>query len=139
MGHSISGTIAVLNQARARKTLYCTVRKTKYMLKFLQVLRQHNYIYGFTADPETDKIYVYFRFHKHRPTLNGLKQISKPGHRRYVTFNRFNRLSHQMTVGQIYVTNSSFADGLSSAHGYELFYNRINRKQKCGELLATVW
>lgn len=140
MNRSLSVLIAIINQAQSRRVVYCRVRKTKYMYQFLNILRQNNFIYGYSGESLglEDKITVFFRFHKYRPLLHGIKQLSKSGHRRYLRKDRFRYLAQQMDPGQIYITASAATSGMSTIKGLEAIA-KLNYKHKCGELLSTVW
>lgn len=140
MNRSLAAVISVLNQARTRKVVYCKVRKTKHMVEFLNILRQNNFIYGFggAASLLDNKISVYFRFHKYRETLHGIRQFSKGGHKRYLIARRLKFLSQKMDPGQIYISNTAAFGGMLNLHRYESL-NNLNTKHKCGELIATVW
>lgn len=140
MNRSLSLLIAIVNQAQSRRVVFCKVRKTKYMFQFLNILRQNNFIYGYSAMSLglEDKITVYFRFHKYRPLLHGIRQLSKSGHRRYLRKDRFLYLSQKMDPGQIYVTAGAFTGGMSTLRGLEAI-TKLNYRHKCGELLSTIW
>lgn len=132
-------SIAIINAAVARNIPYCTVKKTHDVLCFLNLLRRHHFIYGFACDGVSEEVFVYFRFHKFRSVLHGLRTYSRPGHRRFVSYRAFMRYAHKMDPGQIFILNSTYSSGFSSLSNFEV-QNRqyVNSKFKSGELLATV-
>lgn len=140
MSRSLASLIALVSQSQARRVVYCRVRKTKYMMQFLNILRANNFIYGYSGESlsQEDMVFVYFRFYKYRPLLKGIRLFSKAGHRRFLKKDHFGYLAQKMDPGQIYITSSAVLSGMTSLRGLESLA-RISYKQKCGELLSTVW
>lgn len=136
-GHLISQAIAGIKLAHQQNRIYCVVKKSKYMLRFLSVLRANCFIYGYACVPSTDNVFVYLRYYKSRPLLRGLKQVSRPGHKRYVTFHKYSKMVSQ-APGTTFIVNSTFA-GLRPVDVASLRYPNLVRKYNCGELLCVVW
>ena len=82
MKRSVVNTYGLVKQAHHQKKVYCEVTNCKQTLKYLRVLRQNSLIYGYTIIPQTNKVFVYLRYYRNRPTLKHIQLISKPGHRR---------------------------------------------------------
>lgn len=139
-GHLVSQTIAGIKLAHQQNRIFCVVKKSKHVLRLLSVLRGNCFIYGFACSPGTDIIYVYLRYHKSRPTIRGIKQVSRPGHKKYVTFFGYSKMTVHSHPGTTYIVNSSFTDGkLQQVGDAELRFPNFIRKYKCGELLCVVW
>lgn len=110
------------------------------MLKFLTALRTNCFIYGYALVPASDVVYVYLRYHKYRPVIRGLKQVSRPGHKKYVTYDSYLNMTVHSHPGTTYIVNSSFTGGVLQQIGdAELRFPQFIRKYKCGELLCVVW
>lgn len=149
MGYTLGHTLSTLNQARQKRAMFCVVRRTEYTVQFLHTLRAHHLIYGFGCTVSNAwveglrYVFVYFRFHKYRPTFRGIRIFSTPGHRRWITYDRFTKLARSADVGQIFITNSAHKGGLFTSKGFEYRYNRNDhrseRRFKCGELVASAW
>ncbi len=83
--HQLTQFIANLNSQFSRKRLVCEVQKTSNILRFLKVLRQLNFIYGYTTLPASNTISVYLRYSLGRPAISGITPVTRPSARRYVT------------------------------------------------------
>lgn len=139
-GHVISQTIAGIKLAHQQNRIFCMVKKSKHMLRFLSVLRANCFIYGFACVPSSDLVYVYLRYHKNRPTVHGIQQVSRPGHKRYITYFGYKKMTVHSYPGTTYIVNSSFTGGVLQQVGdAEVRFPNFIRKHKCGELLAIVW
>jgi|TARA_R110002033_G_scaffold16218_1_gene45350 ribosomal protein S8 len=133
-------SIAIINAAVARNVPYCTVKKTADVVCFLHILRRHHFIYGFACDDVSEKIFVYFRFHKFRSIFQGLRVFSRPGHRRFITYTDFANYTKNTHPGQIFILNSTYSRGYASSDNFmALNKSFMDSKFKSGELLATVW
>ena len=138
-GHLISQAIAGIKLAHQQNRIYCVVKKSKHMLRFLSVLRANCFIYGFACQPNSDIVFVYLRYHKGRPIIRGLKQVSRPGHKKYITFHGYSRMTVNSLPGTTYIINSSFSGGLLPVGNAELRFPDFLRTHKCGEILCVVW
>jgi ribosomal protein S8 len=139
-GHLISHAIAGIKLAHQQNRIFCMVKKSKHMLRFLSVLRANCFIYGYACIPASDLVYVYLRYHKSRPVIRGLKQVSRPGHKRYITYLGYSNLTVHSHPGTTYIVNSSFTKGILQQVGdAEVRFPNFIRKYKCGELLCVVW
>ena len=118
------------------------VPSSRFSLELARVLKDEGYIEGFSVEmarPTTGKkahksrsefemIRVHLKYTEARePVISGLRRISKPGRRRYVTADALPRV--QGGMGTAIVTTSR---GIMTA--YEAKRQRVG-----GELVAYVW
>lgn len=134
-GHLLSHAIASLRNGLTTNRLACTVHRTEEMFRFLQLLRKHSMIYGYIDQPQRDRITVYLRYRYGKSVMLGIKQISTPGRRQYVTGrNIHSKRRFQPTL--LYILNTKQGLKTFGQQNPNYIYKKGTR---FGELLCAVW
>lgn len=134
-GHLLSHAIASLRNGLITNRLSCTVHRTEGMFRFLQLLRKHSMIYGYVDQPHRDRITVYLRYRYGKSVMQGLRQVSTPGRRQYVT-GRDLHSKRRFRPTLIYILNTKQGLKTFGQQNPNLVYKRGTR---FGELLCTAW
>ena len=116
------------NAARAHRG-DVSVPYSRMKEEIARILKQEGYISEFEVDTQSkpSQIKVTMKFVNRIPALTGLKRMSKPGLRKYVSSNDIPRVLGGMGVAI-----------LSTSHG--IITGREARKERVGgELLAVIW
>jgi small subunit ribosomal protein S8 len=117
------------NAARARKTEF-TVPYSKLKSEIARILEKEGYIAGFELEtPEKGRpnLKIRNKFVNKASAIAGLKRVSKPGLRRYVTATEVPRVLGGMGIAVL-----STSRGVLTGH-------EARRQNVGGELLAYVW
>jgi small subunit ribosomal protein S8 len=117
------------NAARAHKTEF-TVPYSKLKSEIARILEKEGYIAGFELDtPEKGRpnLKIKNKFVNKGCAIAGLKRVSRPGLRRYVTADEVPRVLGGMGIAVL-----STSRGLLTGH-------EARRQNVGGELLAYIW
>lgn len=117
------------NAARARKSEFI-VPYSKLKSEIARILEKEGYIAGFELEtPEKGRPHLKIRnkFVNKASAIAGLKRVSKPGLRRYVTANEVPRVLGGMGIAVL-----STSRGVLTGH-------EARRQNVGGELLAYIW
>jgi small subunit ribosomal protein S8 len=117
------------NAARARKTEF-TVPYSKLKSEIARILEKEGYIAGFELEtPEKGRpnLKIRNKFVNKASAIAGLKRVSKPGLRRYVTATEVPRVLGGMGIAVL-----STSRGVLTGH-------EARRQNVGGELLAYIW
>lgn len=134
-GHLLSNAIASLRNGLITNRLSCTVHRTEGMFRFLQLLRKHSLVYGYVDQPQRDRIVVYLRYRYGKSVLQGLRQVSVPGRRRYVTGKDLHS-KRRFRPTLLYILKNKQGLQTFGQQNPNLVHKRGTR---FGELLCTVW
>lgn len=127
---TLRNSLSVIKTSYTRHRIFCEVKKSSFMLRFLKVLRQNNLIYGFVVSGST--IVVYLRYFRGLPAISYLRQESRPGSRVYV---------NTKVLKTRLKTNPSTVYIMSTPNGVTSQLNHAStgaRKKHCGELICTI-
>ncbi len=117
------------NAARARKTEF-TVPYSRLKSEIARILEKEGYIAGFeleTPDKGRPNLKIRNKFVNKASAIAGLKRVSKPGLRRYVTATEVPRVLGGMGIAVL-----STSRGVLTGH-------EARRQNVGGELLAYIW
>jgi small subunit ribosomal protein S8 len=117
------------NAARARKTEF-TVPYSKLKSEIARILEKEGYIAGFELEtPEKGRpnLKIRNKFVNKASAIAGLKRVSRPGLRRYVTANEVPRVLGGMGIAVL-----STSRGVLTGH-------EARRQNIGGEILAYIW
>jgi small subunit ribosomal protein S8 len=117
------------NAARARKSEFI-VPYSRLKSEIARILEKEGYIAGFELEtPEKGRPHLKIRnkFVNKASAIAGLKRVSKPGLRRYVTANEVPRVLGGMGIAVL-----STSRGVLTGH-------EARRQNVGGELLAYIW
>jgi small subunit ribosomal protein S8 len=117
------------NAARARKPEF-TVPYSKLKSEIARILEKEGYIAGFELEtPEKGRpnLKIRNKFVNKASAIAGLRRVSKPGLRRYVTANEVPRVLGGMGIAVL-----STSRGVLTGH-------EARRQNVGGELLAYIW
>jgi small subunit ribosomal protein S8 len=117
------------NAARGRKTEF-TVPYSKLKSEIARILEKEGYIAGFELEtPERGRpnLKIRNKFVNKASAIAGLKRVSRPGLRRYVTANEVPRVLGGMGIAVL-----STSRGVLTGH-------EARRQNVGGELLAYIW
>jgi small subunit ribosomal protein S8 len=117
------------NAARARKTEF-TVPYSKLKSEIARILEKEGYIAGFELEtPEKGRpnLKIRNKFVNKASAIAGLKRVSRPGLRRYVTANEVPRVLGGMGIAVL-----STSRGVLTGHD-------ARRQNVGGEILAYIW
>lgn len=102
-----------------------SVPRSKMKEAMASILKQEGYVEDITVDDRN--ITIALKYVKGRPAINGLKRISKPGRRVYVSAYQIPRVQNGLGIC-ILSTSRGVLDGMTASAG-----------KTGGELLCEVW
>lgn len=139
MRRDLTTTYGLIKQAHQQKKVYCEVNNCKQTVRFLRVLRENSLIYGYSVLPKTNRVFVYLRYFRNRPTLKHIKLYSKQGHRRALNVKISHRLLSKINPGNVAIVSTSQTAEIKSAFltKHDRDYHGLNKT--FGELLCLVW
>lgn len=123
--------ITSIQTSQMRKRVFCEVRYSSYVVRFLKILRQHNFIYGFKV-VDNLKIHVYLRYVNGKPAITKIEQVSKPSARYFATSGQLRKMI-SLDPTKVYIVTTS--DGLRAGNQYW----SSAAKLACGEVICKVW
>ena len=124
----ISELLTRLRNGKDAKHKFVDLSLTKMRVWILQILKDKGFIENFLVGEEKKKIRIFLKYTKDRRSiLRGLKRISKPGLRKYTSYEDLTPVFGNMGIA-ILSTPKGVMDGTEA------------KKQKVGgELLCYVW
>ena len=102
-----------------------SVPRSKMKEAMASILKQEGYVEDITVDDRN--ITIALKYVKGRPAINGLKRISKPGRRVYVSAYQIPRVQNGLGICLL-STSRGVLDGMTASAG-----------KTGGELLCEVW
>lgn len=128
MHDPISDLLTRIRNARQARHRYVDFHVSKMQVNVIRVLQEQGFVEQFLVDDESGKGRIILKYAQGRePVIQGLKRISSPGLRRYVSANKIPKVLSGLGIA-IVSTSKGIMDGESA------------RKQKLGgELLCLVW
>jgi small subunit ribosomal protein S8 len=128
MHDPISDLLTRIRNARQARHRYVDFQVSKMQVNVIRVLQEQGFVEQFLVDDESGKGRIILKYAQGRePVIQGLKRISSPGLRRYVSARKIPRVLSGLGIA-IVSTSKGIMDGESA------------RKQKLGgELLCLVW
>ncbi len=104
-----------------------SVPRSKMKEAIASILKQEGYVENFALDTETSSIKIQLKYYKNRPAISGIKRISKPGRRAYVSSDSIPRVQNGLGICI-----------LSTSKGV-LAGETAKQANTGGELLCEVW
>ena len=128
MHDPIADLLTRIRNARSAYHRYVDFQASKIKVNIIRILQEQGFVENFLVDDEAGKARVFLKYANGRePVIQGLKRVSTPGLRRYVSSKKIPRVLGGMGIA-IISTPKGVMDGESA------------RKQKLGgELLCLVW
>lgn len=139
MKKSVSTAYGLLKQAHQQKKVYCEVNNSKQTILYLRALRQNSLIYGYSLIPETNKIFVYLRYYRNRPTLKHLRLYSKQGHRRSVNKKNIFTINNIANPANVALVGTSKSSTLEQLYFFKNDNKLVYSNKYFGELISMVW
>jgi len=139
MKKGIAFSYGLVKQAHIQKKVYCEVKNSKHTIFYLKSLRKNSFIYGYSIVPETNRVFVYLRYYRNRPTLRGISLYSKQGHKRYITKKNIFKISRRTNPGNSVIIGTSKTSTLeiTSMFKHDKYLQFSNSHY--GELMSMVW
>jgi len=139
MKKGLAFSYGLLKQAHHQKKVYCEVKNSKQTIFYLKSLRKNSFIYGYSLIPETNRVFVYLRYYRNRPTLRGIKLYSKPGHKRTITKKNIFEIARRTNPGNSVIVGTSKTATLeiTSMFKHDKYLQFANTH--FGELMSMVW
>jgi small subunit ribosomal protein S8 len=128
MHDPIADLLTRIRNARRAYHRYVDFQASKIKVNIIRILQEQGFVENFLVDDEAGKGRVFLKYANGRePVIQGLKRMSTPGLRRYVSSKKIPKVLGGMGIA-IISTPKGVMDGESA------------RKQKLGgELLCLVW
>jgi small subunit ribosomal protein S8 len=124
----IAELLTRLRNAKNAQHRFTDLNTSIVKLKIIDLLKQKGFIDDFLVDPQLHKVRIFLRYNQERQSvLNGLKRISTPGWRRYVTSRQIPRIFNGMGFA-IVSTSRGILDG-----------DTARNIGVGGELLCAIW
>lgn len=123
----ISEMLTKIRNAQNAKLRFTDVFVSREKLNILKILKQKNFISDYLIDEAKKKIVIFLKYYKKTPVINGLKRISKPGVRKYVTCNKIPKVLGGLGVAIISTSKGVLDDRSAREEGVG------------GEVLCFVW
>ncbi|KPK33410.1 MAG: 30S ribosomal protein S8 [Chlamydiae bacterium SM23_39] len=123
----ISEMLTKIRNAQNAQLLFTDVFVSREKLGIVKILKEKNFISDYLVDEEKKKLVIFLKYLKRKAVINGLKRISKPGVRRYVTCDKIPLVLNGFGIA-ILSTSKGILDDISA------------RKMGVGgEVLCFVW
>lgn len=124
----IAEMLTKLRNAKDAQHRYVDLNTSKIKIRILEILKENGFIENFLVSEENHKIRVFLRYMRNRqPILSGLKRVSTPGWRKYISYKDMPSVFNGMGIA-IVSTCKGVVDGETA------------RNLKVGgELLCTIW
>jgi ribosomal protein S8 len=139
VGKSLSLVYGSVKMANCQKRVYCEVKNSKHVIRFLRALRSNSIIYGYSQVAGTDKILVYLKYSRNRPTIRGFYIRSRSGHRRFLNLHSFRRDISRLRPSSFVVTSTNKHKGVSAVGGSMLYSLHRQHQVHFGEYLCIAW
>ena len=124
----IADFLTRVRNALKQRHKYVDVPLSKEKVNIAKVLQSQGFIQDVIVNEEKRAMRVFLKYGANRtPVINGLKRISKPGLRRYITNDKIPRVLSGLGIA-ILSTNQGILDGESA-----------KQKKVGGELLCYIW
>lgn len=124
----IADLLTRIRNAVGAKHRYVDVRHTKLLLSLVKVMQNMGFVENYLINEEAHKMRVFLKYAEGRePLITGLKRISRPSLRRYVSYQRIPRIDGGMGL-VILSTPMGVLDGETA-----------RQKHVGGELLCFIW
>jgi small subunit ribosomal protein S8 len=125
---SIADLLTRLRNAVLAKHRYVDIRTSRMKLDIVRVLERQGFIEHILVNDEKGEMRIFLKYGEARePLLQGLKRVSSPGMRRYVTVEDIPRVLGGLGI-PILSTSKGVCDG-----------NTARQQNVGGELLCLVW
>jgi ribosomal protein S8 len=89
MSNPLSNLLSHIKNAQINRILVISHPRTKLIVGFLKVLREHGYIRGYRFhshwNKPNGKIEILFKYRNQTPAINKIMRISKPSKKLYIT------------------------------------------------------
>ncbi|MBM3201964.1 MAG: 30S ribosomal protein S8 [Chlamydiae bacterium] len=124
----VADLLTRIRNALSAQHKYVDVPTSKMSTAIVDVLVQTGFVNGFVQNAELRKTRIYLKYdEQRRPVIKGLKRISSPGRRKYVSATEIPMIRRGLGVAI-----------LSTSKG--VLQGKIARKENAGgELLCSVW
>jgi len=140
MKRGLALTFGLLKQAHHQKKVYCEVKKCKQTLMYLKALRENSIIYGYSIVPETNRVFVYLRYYRNRPSMKSIRLFSKPGFRRFISKRTiFEVINKKTNPGCVLLVNSSKTSKIEQLTSSRFDKDIQFSNKNFGELISCVW
>jgi small subunit ribosomal protein S8 len=124
----ISDLLTRIRNARLAKHRFVDVGFSKIKQNMIQILHAQGFIEKFLLDEENGRIRIFLKYAEGREAvLQGLKRMSSPGLRRYVSYKKIPKILGGMGIA-ILSTPLGVLDGETA-----------RQKKVGGELLCLIW
>ncbi len=128
MHDPIADLLTRIRNAKLAKHRYVDFRLSGIKLEIVKVLQQQGFVDDYLVNDEKGEARVFLRYMSGRePVIQGLKRVSSPGLRRYVTYRKIPKVLGGMGTA-ILSTSQGVLDGETA-----------RQKKVGGELLCLVW
>ena|SRR3972149_2727186 len=124
----ISNLLTRIRNAKDATHRFVDMSSSRLLLGILKVLKEQGYIENYLVDDEKMMMRIFLKYAEGRaPVLRGLKRVSTPGLRRYVT------------ARKIPTVLNGFGIAILSTHKGILDGETARKENVGGELLCTIW
>lgn len=124
----IAQLLTHIRNAKDAKHCFADVMLSRMKTGIVKVLKDKGFIEGFNIDEKKRNIRIYLKYTKNRDSvIHNLKRISKPGMRRYVSYQDIPKVFNGFGIS-ILSTSKGILDGFTA------FKMKVG-----GELLCFVW
>ena len=100
---------------------------SKARLQVLEILKQQGFIENFLVDRSKHRMRVFLKYRARKPVIQGLKRVSKPSLRKYVSWTNIPKVLNGIGIA-ILSTSQGVMDG-----------EQARRKKVGGEVWCFVW
>lgn len=124
----IADLLTRMRNASSARLRFVDFHPSKLKISILKVLEKQGFIDRYLVDEENGRARIYLKYAGGRePVLKGLRRVSSPGLRRYISYRQIPRVYGGMGI-VILSTSQGIVDGETARKG-----------QLGGELLCSIW
>ena len=124
----IAQLLTHIRNAKSAKLRFADINVSKIKLEILKILKDKGFVQNYMVNDELKKVRVFLKYTKgRRSVINGIKRISSPGLRRYVSTDKIPIIKGGIGVA-ILSTSKGVLDGATAS-----------KLKTGGEVLCYIW
>ena len=129
MTDPIADTLARIRNAATAQHKRLDMPVSKQRKEIARLLKENHYIHDFKVldDGRHGVLRLYLKYHEEKPVIRGMRRVSRPGRRHYVSAKQLPRVRRGLGMAIISTSRGMLTDAEARAQNVG------------GEVVATVW
>ena len=123
----IAELLTRIRNAQTAQHRYVDIMASNMRVSIVKILKERGFIENYLVNDKQKKMRIFLKYVNRNPVINGLKRISSPGLRKYVSVYKIPKVLDGIGIAILSTSKGIMADATA-------------REQKVGgELLCTIW